>query len=101
MLTGYLSRLGAGAAARQTFLEMRTKVMRGLVRRIRFEGHVGAYIGDLAVVWFTGLKHSADWFLSGFKENEVASCMFYLTLLDDALLIVLLHSFHRLGEDDD
>jgi exocyst complex component 8 len=32
------------------------------------------YIGDLAIVVFTGIKHTADWFLASFKENEVASC---------------------------
>ncbi|KAJ7754970.1 nuclear mRNA splicing protein [Mycena maculata] len=68
-----LLRLGAGPAARTTFLAMRGRVMRSHVRRIRFEGHVGAYVGDLAVVVFTGIKHTADWFLASFKENEVAS----------------------------
>jgi len=32
------------------------------------------YINDLAMVMFTGIKHTADWFLASFKENEVASC---------------------------
>lgn len=32
------------------------------------------YINDLAMVVFTGIKHTADWFLASFKENEVASC---------------------------
>jgi hypothetical protein len=45
------------------------------VRAIRFEGHIGMYIGDLSMVVFTGIKHTADWFLASFKENEVASCM--------------------------
>lgn len=31
------------------------------------------YVGDLATVVFTGMKHTADWFLASFKENEVAS----------------------------
>lgn len=47
--------------------------MRKLVRAIRFEGHIGMYINDLAMVVFTGIKHTADWFLASFKENEVAS----------------------------
>ncbi|KAJ7492286.1 hypothetical protein FB451DRAFT_1022270 [Mycena latifolia] len=68
-----LLRLNAGPAARSAFLNMRTQVMRNHVRRIRFEGHIGAYVGDLAVVYFTGIKHTADWFLASFKENEVAS----------------------------
>ncbi|EEB92309.1 hypothetical protein MPER_09206 [Moniliophthora perniciosa FA553] len=52
---------------------MRSQVMHNLVRKIKFEGHVGAYVADLAMVYFTGIKHTADWFLASFKENEVAS----------------------------
>ena len=50
------------------------------MRKIKFEGHVGAYVGDLAVVYFTGIKHTADWFLASFKENEVSSgrCIYLL-----------------------
>ncbi|KAF9072723.1 hypothetical protein BDP27DRAFT_1319865 [Rhodocollybia butyracea] len=72
-LITFLVRLNAGSAARTTFLTMRTQVMRSHVRKIRFEGHVGAYVADLAMVYFTGIKHTADWFLASFKENEVAS----------------------------
>lgn len=72
-LISLLLRLKAGPAARSTFLDMRTKVLKAHVRKIRFEGHVGAYVGDLAVVYFTGIKHTADWFLASFKENEVSS----------------------------
>lgn len=73
LLISLLNRLKAGAPARSTFLEMRIKVIRGHVRKIRFEGHIGSYIGDLATVYFTGIKHTADWYLASFKENEVAS----------------------------
>ena len=69
-----LNRLKAGAAARSTFLEMRAGVIHTLTRKIRFEGHIGTFIGELAVVYFTGIKHTADWYLASFKENEVASC---------------------------
>ncbi|KAL0567919.1 exocyst complex component exo84 [Marasmius crinis-equi] len=72
-LISLLLRLGAGAAARSTFLKMRSQVVRDLVRKIKFEGHIGAYVGDLAMVYFTAIKHTADWFLASFKENEVAS----------------------------
>ncbi|KAJ4485563.1 hypothetical protein J3R30DRAFT_3440464 [Lentinula aciculospora] len=72
-LISYLVRLNAGPAARSTFLSMRSQVMKSHVRKIRFEGHVGAYVADLALVCFTGIKHTADWFLASFKENEVAS----------------------------
>ncbi|KAJ3484324.1 hypothetical protein NLI96_g5729 [Meripilus lineatus] len=68
-----LLRLKAGAAARSTFFTARSDVLRKCVRMIPFEGHIGMYIADLAIVVFTGIKHSADWFLASFKENEVAS----------------------------
>ncbi|KAF9486401.1 hypothetical protein BDN70DRAFT_869926 [Pholiota conissans] len=70
---GLLNRLKAGAAARSTFLEMRAQVIHSLTRKIRFEGHIGTFIGELSVVYFTAIKHSADWYLASFKENEVAS----------------------------
>ena len=73
-LIALLVRLKAGPAARNTFLQSREDLIRKRVRMIRFNGHVGTYVGDLAVVVFTGLKHTADWFLSSFRENEVASC---------------------------
>ncbi|TRM61603.1 hypothetical protein BD626DRAFT_558599 [Schizophyllum amplum] len=72
-LISLLLRLEAGPAARSTFLNMRTQVLRSMVRKIPFEGHVGAYVGDLAVVTFTAIKHTADWFLASFKDNEAAS----------------------------
>lgn len=76
-LISYLLRLGAGAAARSTFLAARTEVTRKRVRMIRFEGAVELYINDLAIVIFTGIKHTADWFLASFKENEAASCEYF------------------------
>lgn len=75
-LIGLLLRLNAGPAAKSTFLKMRSQVIKNLIRKIRFEGHIGAYIGDLAIVTFTAIKHTADWFLASFKENEAASSKF-------------------------
>lgn len=72
-LISYLLRLNAGPAARSTLLQMRTKVIRKHVRKIRVNGHVGTFVHDLAMIYFTGIKHTADWFLASFKENEVAS----------------------------
>ena len=72
-LIGLLIRLDAGAAARMTFLAARTETARRLVRMIRFDGHIGTYINDLSTTIFTVIKHTADWFLATFKENEVAS----------------------------
>ncbi|KAI0294697.1 Cullin repeat-like-containing domain protein [Multifurca ochricompacta] len=72
-LISLLLRLDAGAAARTTFLAARTETVHRLVRMIRFDGHIGMYISDLAITIFTVIKHTADWFLASFKENEVAS----------------------------
>ncbi|KAG1742727.1 uncharacterized protein EDB91DRAFT_1127738 [Suillus paluster] len=72
-LIGYLLKLGQGPAARSTFLYARAEAMNRYVRAIKFEGHVGMYVHDLAVVMFTGIKHTADWFLAGFVEHEMTS----------------------------
>jgi len=85
-LISYLLRLGQGPAARSTFLKARAEAMRRYVRAIRFEGHVGMYVHDLAVVVFTGIKHTADWFLAGFVEHEMTSsqcslCIFRVIVL--------------------
>jgi hypothetical protein len=74
-LISLLLRLGAGPAARSTLLAARSEVTKKRVRMIRFEGTVEQYINDLAVVVFTGIKHTADWFLASFKENDMASGM--------------------------
>lgn len=74
-LISLLLRLGAGPAARSTLLAARSEVTKKRVRMIRFEGAVEQYINDLAVVVFTGIKHTADWFLASFKENDMTSGM--------------------------
>jgi hypothetical protein len=92
-LISFLVRLNAGPAARSTFLDARTEVMRKHVRAIRFEGHIGMYINDLAMVVFTGIKHTADWFLASFKENEVASCEFLHWVLFCGLFVDYIYQF--------
>ncbi|KAI9569500.1 hypothetical protein HD554DRAFT_2020462 [Boletus coccyginus] len=72
-LVGHLLRLGAVARARETFLAARGAAIEGYVRAITFEGHVGLYVHNLAVVVFTAIKHTADWFLAGFVEHEMTS----------------------------
>lgn len=74
MLTSLLNRLHASAEARSAFLASRAALARKRVRMLRFEGRVQTYISDLATVVFTGIKHTADWFLASFKENDATSC---------------------------
>lgn len=99
-LIALLVRLKAGPAARNTFLQSREDLIRKRVRMIRFDGHVGTYVGDLAVVVFTGIKHTADWFLSSFRENEVASCELTVELSAERWLNMWEPcSLHRLGQE--
>ncbi|KAL5640240.1 hypothetical protein ACGC1H_007495 [Rhizoctonia solani] len=71
----YIVRLGPDALvrARDTFLNARASLMRKRVRAIRFEGDVRAYIKELALIVFTSVKHTADWYLASFKDFEMAS----------------------------
>lgn len=65
---------------------------------ITFEGSIGVYIADLAIVVFTGIKHTADWFLASFKENEVASGRFLLLFAVYTVPDHALDSVHRVGK---
>ncbi|KZT22685.1 hypothetical protein NEOLEDRAFT_638705 [Neolentinus lepideus HHB14362 ss-1] len=73
-LISLLNRLRAGPAARTAFLAARGEAIRRKLRGIRVQGDVRVYVNELSVVVFTGVKHTADWFLASFRENEVASC---------------------------
>ena len=98
-LISLLVRLKAGAAARNTFLTARADVIKKCVRKITFEGHIGSYIADLATVVFTGIKHTADWFLASFKENEVASSKFSaLCSIDKVLTTVRLRGMGKAAD---
>lgn len=72
-LASLFNRLQAALAARKKFLDARAQLTRKRIRMIRFEGHVQMYISDLAIVVFTGIKHTADWYLNAFKDNDAAS----------------------------
>ncbi|KAF8256691.1 hypothetical protein EI94DRAFT_1763604 [Lactarius quietus] len=79
-------------AARTAFLAARAETARRLVRMIRFDGHIGTYINDLSTTVFTVIKHTADWFLASFKENEMFRIQVFCTdvdqsVVDDALSI--------------
>ncbi|KAG8901555.1 exocyst complex component exo84 [Tulasnella sp. 403] len=74
-LSSHLIRLGAGAAAKDAFLTTRAELMRKRARMIRFEGHIALYISELALVTFTGIKHTAEWYLISWREHDMASGM--------------------------
>lgn len=77
-LTAHLDRLHADSAAKSTYLKMRGNLARRHIRMIRFEGNTQRYISDLAIVVFTGVKHTADWYLQSFKSYEATSCAYFV-----------------------
>lgn len=70
-----LVRLDRSDLARDTFLKARTAVMLKRVRAIRAEGDISIYVSELAIVCFTIIRHTSDWYMSAFKENRMASGM--------------------------
>lgn len=68
-----LTRLDQADLARDTFLRARRDVMLKRVRGIRCEGDISIYISELAIVCFTVIRHTSDWFMSAFKETRMAS----------------------------
>jgi hypothetical protein len=72
-LTLYLIQLGQANAARDAFLQARGELVRKRARMIAFEGEIAHYVTELAIVIFTCIKHTAEWYLASFKENDMAS----------------------------
>jgi len=74
-LVAFLSRLDSADIARETFLRARRDVMMDRVRGIKCEGDTTIYISELAIVCFTIIRHTSDWYMTAFKENKMASGM--------------------------
>lgn len=72
-LVALLTRLDVADQARDVFLEARRQVMLKRIREIKFEGDITIYISELAIVCFTIIRHTSDWYMSAFKENKMAS----------------------------
>jgi hypothetical protein len=70
---GLLIRIHAGAAARATFLRMRAQLIAKRTRAVPLRGDIAMYAHDLAVVVFTTIKHTAEWFLAACRLNNDAS----------------------------
>ncbi|KAF8327616.1 uncharacterized protein EI90DRAFT_3126976 [Cantharellus anzutake] len=74
-VTSLLLRLNEGIAARNVLLSARGSLIKKRTRMIAFEGEVSSYIAELAFVVFTSIKHTANWYLASFEENEMASTL--------------------------
>ncbi|KAL7421281.1 exocyst complex component exo84 [Cryptotrichosporon argae] len=72
-LVALLSRLDEGLLARDTFLKARRDLMLKRVRGIKHEGDITIYVSELAIVCFTIIRHTSDWFTHAFKDNRLAS----------------------------
>jgi hypothetical protein len=79
-LSSLLGRLHATPAARAAFLTARGELVRKRIRMIPLEGDIPLYIFDLAIIVFTAIKHTAEWYLAAFKENDSVSCTYDLFL---------------------
>ncbi|GAA5858578.1 hypothetical protein JCM1840_001268 [Sporobolomyces johnsonii] len=71
--TSWLLRLGQGERARETFLTSRGALVRKRARQIKFEGDISMYISELAMVCFTLVKNTCEWYMAAFKDNRMAS----------------------------
>ncbi|ORX39188.1 hypothetical protein BD324DRAFT_618768 [Kockovaella imperatae] len=72
-LIGLLARIGSAEEAKDTFLKARHQVMMKHIRDIRSEGDISIYINELAIVCFTVIRHTGDWFMTAFHEQALAS----------------------------
>lgn len=72
-LVALLTRLDQQDLARETFLQARRDVMLQRVRGISCEGDASIYVSELAIVCFTIIRHTSDWYMTAFKENRMAS----------------------------
>ncbi|WFD29678.1 exocyst complex component exo84 [Malassezia sp. CBS 17886] len=68
-----LLRLDKGRDARDLLLRARTDLLRRRTRQIRYEGDVSLYISKLALLYFTLIKNTGDWYMSAFKDYKMAS----------------------------
>ncbi|GAA5998283.1 exocyst subunit EXO84 [Rhodotorula paludigena] len=71
--TSWLLRLGQGERAREMFLTARGQLVRKRARQIKFEGDISMYISELAMVCFTLIKNTCEWYMAAFKDNRMAS----------------------------
>jgi hypothetical protein len=72
-LANWLQRLDETDKARQAFLGGRAALVKKRVKQIKFEGDIEAYIGELAIVVFTLVKNTCEWYMAAFRDSKLAS----------------------------
>ena len=68
-----LVRLDKGREARDLLLEARSDLLHRRTRQIKYEGDVSLYISELAMLYFTLIKNTGDWYMAAFKDYRMAS----------------------------
>ncbi|KAI8366414.1 Cullin repeat-like-containing domain protein [Choanephora cucurbitarum] len=69
----WLLRLDKSEKARQVFLSTRTLIIKKRIRQLVFEGDITTYISELALVVFTLIRNTCEWYRDSFKQNDMAS----------------------------
>ncbi|KAG1445714.1 hypothetical protein G6F56_009819 [Rhizopus delemar] len=69
----WLLRLDRSEKAREVFLATRSLIIKKRIRQLVFEGDISTYIGELALVVFTLIRNTCEWYRDSFKQNEMAS----------------------------
>lgn len=72
-IASWLQRLDETDKAREAFLNGRAALVKRRVRQIKFEGDIEAYIGELAIVVFTLVKNTCEWYMAAFRDSKLAS----------------------------
>ncbi|KAI8070323.1 Cullin repeat-like-containing domain protein [Gongronella butleri] len=69
----WLLRLGKGEQAREVFLATRSLIIKKRIRQLVFEGDTSTYVNELALVVFTLIRNTCEWYRDSFKQNEMSS----------------------------
>ncbi|KAA1082799.1 exocyst complex component exo84 [Puccinia graminis f. sp. tritici] len=59
--------------AKETFLTMRSELVRRQIGQIKFEGDLALWVSQTSFVLFTLVKNTCEWYMTAFKDNRLAS----------------------------
>ncbi|KAH9443726.1 hypothetical protein MJO28_014006 [Puccinia striiformis f. sp. tritici] len=59
--------------AKETFLAMRSELVRKQIGQIKFEGDLALWVSQTSFVLFTLVKNTCEWYMTAFKDNRLAS----------------------------
>ncbi|POW04601.1 hypothetical protein PSHT_11157 [Puccinia striiformis] len=59
--------------AKETFLAMRSELVRKQIGQIKFEGDLALWSSQTSFVLFTLVKNTCEWYMTAFKDNRLAS----------------------------